>query len=54
MSRYTESDKICSHCEGEINGHCCGDRIIRWCDVCGSNDKDSPPSITVDFHEAEK
>lgn len=45
--KYTNEDKKCSHCSGEIQAHCCGDKIIYWCKNCGSNDKECPPNISI-------
>ncbi|MCK5605571.1 hypothetical protein KAR91_27000 [Candidatus Pacearchaeota archaeon] len=45
---YTKDDKVCPHCHGDISGHCCGERIIFWCDDCGSNNKEVPPSMSIE------
>lgn len=45
---YTQEDVNCSHCGGKLSNHWEG-RLIRWCDDCGSNDKDSPPNVSVTF-----
>ena len=49
MAKYTKDDKTCPHCGGEITCHYAG-CIIYWCDICGSNDPDSPPMIGMTFH----
>jgi len=48
IKRYTEKDKICPHCGGEISGNCCGERVIYWCEVCGSNNPKTPPNINLE------
>ena len=50
---YTSEDKICTHCGGNISDHL-KDVFIRWCDNCGSNDKDSPPNVEITFHEIKR
>ena len=52
--KYSQEDTVCTHCGGEVNGHSCGDKVVRWCDVCGSNDKDAPPYIGIDLHKEKK
>lgn len=47
--RYTEEDKICAHCGGEISPHSVGNGVKFWCDNCGSNNKDEPPSVIVEY-----
>ena len=49
--KYTNEDKTCTHCGGEISGHSCGDRIIYWCDDCGSNNKEEKPNIVVEVKD---
>lgn len=44
---YTEKDKTCPHCGGEIQANCHGTRIIYWCNKCGSNNKKRPPIIKI-------
>jgi formamidopyrimidine-DNA glycosylase len=48
MAKYTEKDKICPHCGGELKLHCAGEIIIIWCDSCGSNNPDYPPNISIE------
>ena len=45
---YTEEDKTCPHCGGNIEAHCCGDKIIYWCNICGSNDSENPPNVKIE------
>lgn len=45
--RYTENDTICPHCGGNITPHSPGDKIIFWCNNCGSNNRYEKPSINV-------
>jgi formamidopyrimidine-DNA glycosylase len=45
---YKENTK-CSNCGGDIKAHCCGVRIIYWCEHCGSNDDKIPPNINIQF-----
>jgi len=47
--KYTENDKECPHCGGIISAHCAGTKIIYWCDGCGSNNKEKPPSIGIEI-----
>jgi len=51
---YTHKDTVCPHCDGEITGHGCGDKVIYWCDSCGSNNRESPPYIGIDMHKGRK
>jgi len=41
---YDKNDTECSHCRGKISGNCCGDKIIYWCEDCGSR-----PEIIIDY-----
>jgi len=52
--KYTKEDKTCPHCGGNIEPNCCGDKIIYWCNICGSNDKDTPPNINIEIQTNEK
>ena len=49
MASYTKDDTTCPHCGGEITCHWVG-RAIYWCDVCGSNNPEVPPNVSIDFH----
>lgn len=51
--KYTENDKSCLHCGGNVTGHICGEKVIRWCDKCGSNDTERPPSVIIEHLQAE-
>ena len=46
---YTTKDKYCAHCGGDISAHYAG-KIIYWCDKCGSNDRNVPPSVSIKFY----
>jgi len=46
---YTKEDKECTHCGGNVSGNCCGERIIYWCDDCGSNNKLFAPNVKLKF-----
>ena len=48
-TNYTEKDKKCTHCGGEIQPHCCGTTVKYWCEKCGSNDKKTPPNIKINI-----
>jgi len=50
-TEYTNDDKYCPHCGGELNGHLCGERVKIWCDKCGSNNPMSPPSIKLNLEK---
>lgn len=45
--KYQQGDK-CSHCGGNVSAHCCGERIIYWCDSCGSNNRKYSPNIEIE------
>lgn len=45
--RYTDEDTKCPHCGGNIYGHVCGGKVVYWCDKCGSNNRFTPPNISV-------
>lgn len=47
--KYGPEDKECAHCKGNLSNHACGDRIIKWCDDCGSNSPENPPNIKVEI-----
>lgn len=47
---YTSEDKNCTHCGGYLSDHSAGERIIRWCDDCGSNNPKFPPNVTLEFN----
>lgn len=48
IARYTEKDKVCVHCGGEVNLHSMEDGSLKaWCDWCGANNKLNPPRIEV-------
>jgi formamidopyrimidine-DNA glycosylase len=47
MKNYTNEDKICPHCGGDISGHCCSEVVVYWCDNCGSNDRNVKPNINI-------
>lgn len=47
--RFTNKDKVCPHCGGNIEGHCCETRVIYWCDVCGANNRKYKPSILIEL-----
>ena len=44
---YTTEDKKCPHCGGNITSHLAGVHIIYWCDSCGSNNRKTPPNISI-------
>jgi Zn finger protein HypA/HybF involved in hydrogenase expression len=48
MSKYTNNCS-CTHCGGDVTPHSAGDKIIYWCDNCGSNDDTTPPNINIKF-----
>lgn len=48
MGKYTEDDKTCPHCGGEITVHWAG-LTNYWCEDCGSKDPDNPPMIDMTF-----
>jgi hypothetical protein len=49
MKNYSYKDKICPHCGGNLSGHLHGDKVIIWCDNCGSNNKNVPPSVGIEL-----
>jgi len=48
--KYTEKNIICKHCNGKVTPHCCGKKIIYWCDNCGSNDSIKPPNVVFELN----
>lgn len=49
MSNYSHEDKYCKHCGGNLSPHSCGEfgGVKIWCDDCGSNNPDKPPSVVI-------
>lgn len=46
---YLPEDKKCAHCGGNLSPHSLGEfgGIKIWCDDCGSNSPESPPSVEM-------
>jgi len=46
---YLPEDKKCAHCGGNLSPHYLGELggIKIWCDDCGSNSPESPPSVEI-------
>lgn len=51
MSTKYNEECICPHCGGTVLGNLCGDKVIFWCDKCGGNSPDSPPSVGITLQE---
>lgn len=47
-TKYSVGD-LCTHCGGKVTQHCAGERIVLWCDDCGSNNPSSAPNVTLTF-----
>lgn len=46
MARFTK-EQPCPYCHGTIYPNCAGDKVIYWCNVCGSNDDSQPAQIGI-------
>lgn len=46
-TRYKYGDTY-THCGGKVID---GNGYLVWCEDCGSNNKKSPPSITIELEE---